>query len=71
VGPGQIRVDAHLLAASNDGYWYGKPSSALDETLDKYLAQKTVLRRPASHLWVVTPDHLTEYLSRVPDRLAL
>ncbi len=65
-----IDVTTHVLAAANDGYWYGKPPGALDETLDRYLVKRQVLRRPASHLWVVTPDHLTAYLLPVGDRRA-
>jgi len=61
-----LDVRAYVLAASRDGYWYGKPPEALQRTLDKYLVKSDVLLRPTSHLWVATPDHFTAFLERVP-----
>ena len=63
-----LAVNAYVLAASRDGYWYGRPPEALERTVDRYLSRREILRRPTSHLWVVTPDHLADYLDRVPDR---
>lgn len=38
-------------------------------TLDRYLAGKVIVIRPASHLGVVAPDHLTPFLAHVSDAL--
>ncbi len=60
-----LDVAAYVLAGSRDGYWCGKPPAALQETLDRYLVRKVAVIRPASHLWVVTPDHLAFFLDQV------
>jgi hypothetical protein len=36
-------------------------------TLDRYLARKVIVIRPASHLGVAAPDHLTPFLAHVSD----
>jgi hypothetical protein len=61
-----LDVEAYVLAGTRDGYWYGTPPGSMKATLDRYLARQTVVMRPASHLWVVTPDHLTEFFNQVP-----
>jgi hypothetical protein len=38
-------------------------------TLDRYLARKVIVIRPASHLGVAAPDRLTLFLAQVPDAL--
>jgi hypothetical protein len=62
-----LDVATFVLAGSRDGYWHGQPPGALQKTLDRYLVRKVIVIRPASHLWVVTPDHLDIFLAQVPD----
>jgi hypothetical protein len=60
-----IQIPTHILVATNDGYWQGRPTSDIDDLLDKYLGNKRVLKKHASHLWVLVPDNLTEFLADV------
>lgn len=43
--------------------------AALRITLDRCLARKVIVIRPASHLGVAAPDHLTPFLAHVSDAL--
>ncbi len=57
-----IDIPAFILVATADGYWQGRPQSDIDALLDRYLSRKQVLRRRASHLWVLTPDNMRDLL---------
>jgi hypothetical protein len=57
-----IDIPAFILVATDDGYWQGRPESDIDALLDRYLSRKQVLRRRASHLWVLTPDNMRDLL---------
>lgn len=60
-----LPLAAHALVASNDGYWQGQSPDAIERTIRKYLPDASILFRPASHLWVVTPTYVTELLRSV------
>lgn len=57
-----LPIPAYVLVATNDGYWQGRPLADIDLLLDKYLEQKMVLYKDASHLWVLTPDNVCAVL---------
>ena len=58
-----IRIKSYILAATEDGYWQGKPESAITKLIDRYFVNREVLYRKASHLWVLDPDNLDDLLS--------
>jgi len=60
-----LDLRAFILVATNDGYWQGRPPSDVDNLLDRYLSNKTVFYKHASHLWVLVPDNLDELLQTV------
>ena len=62
-----LPLKSYALVATKDGYWQGKPVSAIDQLLEKYLTQRQVLYKPASHLWVVVPDNAGAILTMVRD----
>ncbi|MBM3851646.1 MAG: hypothetical protein FJ399_00660 [Verrucomicrobia bacterium] len=62
---GPLPLAAHALVATHDGYWQGKSPEVVERTIRKYLPDASILFRPASHLWVVTPTYVTELLRRV------
>lgn len=57
-----LSVKAYVLAATNDGYWQGKPQSVIQSLVDSYLTNNTLLFKDSSHLWVVTPEHVAELI---------
>ncbi|RWX45546.1 hypothetical protein H206_02662 [Candidatus Electrothrix aarhusensis] len=58
-----IRIKSYILAATEDGYWQGKPESAITKLIDRYFVNREVLYRKVSHLWVLDPDNLDDLLS--------
>jgi len=60
-----VDIPAYVLVATNDGYWYGRPRSDIDDLLDIYLSNKEVLYRHESHLWVLMPNNVVDLLSLV------
>lgn len=58
-----IDIETHILAATRDGFWKDSSPANIERTLDKYLARKQVIYKPDSHLWVVTPDNLSELMA--------
>ena len=57
-----IVIKSYILVAATDGYWQGKPVSEIQKHLDKYLTNKEVMYKKASHLWLLMPDNITEIL---------
>ncbi|MBP7708548.1 hypothetical protein KA107_02590 [Candidatus Pacearchaeota archaeon] len=57
-----LDIPAYILLATNDGYWQGKPTSEMYALLDKYLSNKKVIAKDASHLWLLMPDAVQEIL---------
>ncbi len=55
----------YALYGTQDGYWYGHPPDAVDTILRRYTGKFQILKRPASHLWVIAPDNLDAYLAMV------
>lgn len=58
-----INIKSYILVATTDGYWQGKPISEINRHLDKYLSDKEVIYKKASHLWLLMPDNITELLN--------
>lgn len=56
----KIDFPAYVLAATNDGYWQGKNKKEITKLLDKYLINKKVIYKHTSHLWVLTPNNVSE-----------
>jgi hypothetical protein len=52
--------DSHPLESA--AFARRTPESDIDALLDRYLSCKQVLRRRASHLWVLTPDNMRDLL---------
>jgi hypothetical protein len=57
-----INIKSYILVAATDGYWQGKPVSVIKNHLDKYLTNKEVVYKKASHLWLLMPDNVTDLL---------
>lgn len=62
---GPLICSAHALIATHDGYWQGKSRDQIERTIYRYLPDSHLTFKPASHLWVITPTHVTELLRRV------
>lgn len=59
-----LACPADTLIAAHDGYWQGKPRAEVERTIRRYLPHAHLDFRPASHLWVVTPSHVTDLFVR-------
>ena len=57
-----IDIKSYVLVAAKDGYWQGKPVSEIQKHLDKYLLNKEVIYKKASHLWLLMPENITDVL---------
>ncbi|MCI5145405.1 MAG: hypothetical protein D3923_07705 [Candidatus Electrothrix sp. AR3] len=55
-----IDIETHILAATQDGFWDDSSPKNIEKTLSKYIVTKRILYKKTSHLWVVTPDNLSE-----------
>jgi hypothetical protein len=62
---GPLPCPAFALVAARDGYWQGKPLIAIERTVRGYLPNVTITCQPTSHLWVVTPTHVTAVLRQL------
>jgi hypothetical protein len=60
-----VDFPTYALYGTQDGYWYGHPPDAVDTILRRYTGKFQILKRPASHLWVIAPDNLDAYLAMV------
>lgn len=68
--PGALHLPADALVAANDGYWQGRPRAEIAAVIRRYLPGCHLDFQPTSHLWVVTPSHLTSLFERHRARLA-
>lgn len=59
---GPLACPACALVAANDGYWQGRSRDTVERTIRRHLPHAEITFKPASHLWVVTPSHVTEVL---------
>ncbi len=57
-----LDLEAHVLAAVKDGFWDDSSPEHIEQTLDKYLANRRILYKETSHLWVVTPENIAELI---------
>ena len=57
-----IELETHVMAATKDGFWDDSRPEVIEKTLDKYLLNKRVIYKPTSHLWVVTPENITDLI---------
>jgi hypothetical protein len=60
-----LTMPTYALYGTRDGYWYGHPPDAVERILHRYTTRFELLKRPASHLWVIAPDNLDAYLAMV------
>lgn len=60
-----LDVNAYILAGTRDGYWQGKSTTDMIGLIGRYLVDPHLLWKPASHLWINTPDHISEILGLV------
>jgi hypothetical protein len=63
-----IVCPAEALVAADDGYWQGRPHDVVRQSIRRYLPSGDIVFKPASHLWVVTPSHVTEMFQRLKRR---
>ncbi|NIR30110.1 MAG: hypothetical protein GWN84_12505 [Gammaproteobacteria bacterium] len=59
-----LQLETHALVASKDGYWQGRARDEIQACLRRYAPTIQVTFKPASHLWVVTPENVSEVLGR-------
>ena len=57
-----IELETHVLAATKDGFWDDSRPEVIQQTLDRFLVNPRVIFKETSHLWVVTPEHLTDLI---------
>ena len=55
-----LAIEAHVLVGAADGFWQGKGPDTVRAVIGKYLSNATVTFKPASHLWVMTPEHVAD-----------
>lgn len=55
----KVKIETHVLAATDDGFWDDSSEENISATLSRYIASPKILFKKTSHLWVVTPEHLT------------
>ncbi|MFP6744024.1 MAG: hypothetical protein VCB77_02395 [Alphaproteobacteria bacterium] len=63
--PGPIDIEAHVLVGGNDGYWQDLTEDQVRAVIGTYLTNTSFTFRPASHLWVMTPDHVAGLFDRL------
>ncbi len=63
-----LDLPASALVAAHDGYWRGQSRDTVERTIRRYLPHCDLRFKPTSHLWVVTPTHVTELLARMKAR---
>lgn len=61
---------ANALVAEDDGYWQGTPRHQIERAIRRYLPACDIAFKHASHLWVVTPTHVTELFENLKRHLA-
>ncbi len=56
----KIDIETHALAATKDGFWDDSSPANIKATLGRYINRARILYKPTSHLWIVTPEHLSD-----------
>jgi len=62
-----IDIESYILVATNDGYWQGKSIKEINKHIDKYILNKKIIYKKASHLWVLMPENITELLNLIEE----
>jgi hypothetical protein len=62
-----IDLETHALVAARDGYWQGRTRREIRALLGRYIRQPHITFKNASHLWVVTPENVSEVLHKLND----
>jgi len=59
---GAIDIETHVLVASNDGFWQGRGHDEVKDVIGRYVNADSVLFKNASHLWVASPENISELI---------
>ncbi len=57
-----LDIKAYILAGTRDGYWQGKSQEEMARLIGRYLSRPQFLWKKASHLWITTPENISELL---------
>jgi len=57
-----LDLPARVLVATKDGYFKGRTREDIEGVIGTYLTHYDALYKPASHLWVMTPENFSETL---------
>lgn len=57
-----LDIEACILAGTRDGYWQGKTQDDMVDVISRYLSRPDFLWKEASHLWIVTPENISELI---------
>ena len=57
-----IDIETHVLAATKDGFWDDSRPEVIEKTLNKYIVENRAIYKATSHLWVVTPENISELI---------
>ena len=60
-----VHIPTVVLAATQDGYWQGKPQNEIKRVIDRYIQNAQILFRSTSHLWITNPEYLYEALEEI------
>jgi len=60
-----LEADTYALVAANDGYWQGRAREEVLALIRRYAPRARAIFKRASHLWVVTPENVTEVLEQL------
>lgn len=55
-------MEVHILAATKDGFWDDSGPENIERTVNKYTRYERIIYKPTGHLWVVTPENISELL---------
>ncbi len=58
-----IDIKAYVLSATKDGYWQGQSIPEMKQVINKYITPQSMIWKDNSHLWVNTPENISELLS--------
>lgn len=59
-------IETHVLVARDDGFWQGRNQDEIRNVIGKYVDAESVLFKNSSHLWVASPENLSELLDCLP-----
>ena len=60
-----IDMKSYVMVATRDGYWQGKSTAEINRVLDGFISNREMLFRPTSHLWLVSPDNMSDLLDLI------